>query len=102
MPGGPGTMQEVFTALCRCAYATPGHAYPIVFVGVAFWTGNGVWHTVKSQSAGRSFEPWLLLSDDVDGIVRHLDACATARDLPRIYDPVKELNNPFWHSQRSE
>lgn len=102
MPGGPGTMQEVFTAVCRCAYASPGHAYPIVFIGVAFWTANGVWHAVKTQAAGRAFEAWLLLTDDVDAIVRHLDACAVERGLPRVSDPQRELSNPFWHSQQAK
>jgi predicted Rossmann-fold nucleotide-binding protein len=97
-PGGPGTMQEVFQAACRCAYAPLGYEYPIIFFGVEYWKESGVWDIVRKQAQGRKYFDYLLLSDSVDEIMDHLVNCAEEKGLSRLED-ITQLDNPYWYSK---
>jgi predicted Rossmann-fold nucleotide-binding protein len=97
-PGGPGTMQEVFQAACRCAYAQEGREYPIVFYGVDYWRESGIWDIIYRQSQGRKYHNYLLLSDSIDEIMNHLVKCALEKDLTLI-DDFSKLDNPYWYSK---
>jgi predicted Rossmann-fold nucleotide-binding protein len=97
-PGGPGTMQEIFQAACINAYSREGYDYPMVFLGVQFWTDNGIWDLVCRQAAGRPYAKLLLLSDSVDEVMDHLLQCARMKGLRLIYD-ISELSNPYWYSR---
>lgn len=52
VPGGPGTLQEVFQDAAQNAYATFGHPSPMVFLCPEdhpdFWTANGVAGTLDA------------------------------------------------------
>jgi predicted Rossmann-fold nucleotide-binding protein len=100
-PGGPGTMQEVFQAACRCAYAPVGYEYPIIFYGVEYWKESGVWDIIQRQAKGRKYFDYLLLSDSVDEIMSHLVSCAQDKGLAMIED-FNELDNPYWYSKQEE
>jgi predicted Rossmann-fold nucleotide-binding protein len=100
-PGGPGTMQEVFQAACRCAYAPVGYEYPIIFYGVEYWKESGVWDIIQRQAKGRKYFDYLLLSDSVDEIMTHLVTCAQEKGLALIQD-FNELDNPYWYSKQEE
>ena len=97
-PGGPGTMQEVFQAACRCAYAPLGYEYPIIFFGVEYWKESGVWDIIQKQAKGRKYFDYLLLSDSVDEIMDHLVKCADEKGLSRLED-ITQLDNPYWYSK---
>lgn len=100
-PGGPGTMQEVFQAACRCAYAPPGYEYPIIFFGVEYWKESGVWDIIQKQSLGRKYHDYLLLSDSVDEIMEHLVQWAEEKGLALVED-FSQLDNPYWYSKLGE
>ena len=97
-PGGPGTMQEIFQAACINAYAKAGYEYPIVFLGVSFWTSNGMWDMVTRLAAGRDYAHLLLLSDSVDEVMDHLMRSARQKGL-HLMDDISELKNPYWYSR---
>lgn len=99
-PGGPGTLQELFTAVCQCAYAPAGAEYALVLLDVAHWTQSGLWAAVQAQGRGRAFGAQLLLTDSVDDAVAHLVYWARAKQLPLLVDPRRELCNPYWRTAR--
>eukprot|EP00604_Paraphysomonas_vestita_P003090 CAMPEP_0174818420 /NCGR_PEP_ID=MMETSP1107-20130205/1090_1 /TAXON_ID=36770 /ORGANISM="Paraphysomonas vestita, Strain GFlagA" /LENGTH=351 /DNA_ID=CAMNT_0016030227 /DNA_START=486 /DNA_END=1541 /DNA_ORIENTATION=+ len=100
-PGGPGTVQEIFQAACRCAYAQDGYEYPIVFYGIEYWTNSGIWDLIKRQSIGRKYHQYLLLSDSIEEIMDHLVKCAEEKGL-NLIDDFNQLDNPYWYSKHGE
>ena len=79
-PGSAGTIQEIFQDAAQNHYTTYGFASPMVFLGKSYWTEvKPVYPLLKQLAAGRDYERWLFISDDVDAIVAHLRAFASER-----------------------
>ena len=79
MPGGFGTMDELFEAL-TLAQTQKITSFPIVLFGTAYWSGLVEWVRTTMLADGKINEPdadRLILTDDVDEAVEFFDAVAT-------------------------
>ena len=79
MPGGFGTMDELFEAL-TLAQTQKITSFPIVLFGTAYWQGLIDWVRTTMLADGKINEPdadRLILTDDVDEAVEFFDAIAT-------------------------
>ena len=72
-PGGFGTMDELFEAL-TLVQTQKVAAFPVVLVGVSFWSGLVDWMGEQMLLGGKISESDLniLVSDDIDEISAHL------------------------------
>ena len=78
MPGGFGTMDELFEAL-TLAQTQKITSFPIVLFGTAYWKGLVDWVRTTMLADGKINEPdadRLILTDDVDEAVDFFDAVA--------------------------
>jgi len=84
-PGGFGTMDELFEAL-TLVQTQKVAAFPVVLVGVSFWSGLMDWMGDQMLGGGKIGEGDLdiLVSDDIDAISEHLASAPTRprRDTP--------------------
>ena len=79
MPGGAGTMQEVFQDACGNHYAAAGAARPMVFFGVDEWTGRLPAVPLLRRLAGsREYAELIVVTDDPAEVV---DAVGAARTI---------------------
>ena len=82
MPGGFGTLDELFEAL-TLSQTGKVTTFPIVLFGTAYWQGLVDWLRDTMLPDGK-INPadldLLLLTDDVDEAVEHFDAVASAPD----------------------
>ena len=79
MPGGFGTMDELFEAL-TLAQTQKITSFPIVLFGTQYWSGLIDWVRSTMLADGKINEPdadRLILTDDVDEAVEFFDAIAT-------------------------
>lgn len=76
VPGGPGTLQEVFQEAVQEHYGTLGCASPVVFVGRDFWTKEVPVYPLVKQLKDQGFYKNLDLSlvETTDELVAALDA----------------------------
>jgi uncharacterized protein (TIGR00730 family) len=77
-PGGFGTMDELFEALTLVQTQKVG-AFPVVLVGVSFWSGLLDWMRQQMLLGGKISDRDLniLVSDDIDEISAHLALAPT-------------------------
>ncbi len=69
LPGGGGTVQEVFQDACENYYADPSSVAPMVLVGREYWTDvMPAWPLLESLARGRSMETVVHLVDGVDEV----------------------------------
>ncbi len=74
-PGSGGTTQEIFQDACQNHYATFGEVSPMVFLGrERYTTETPLWDTINKLAEGRHYKDLMLLSDEVEEIVAHLQA----------------------------
>jgi hypothetical protein len=74
MPGGFGTMDELFEAL-TLVQTRKVTRFPVVLMGSDYWGGLLDWLKNTMAASGRVSEPDLdliYLTDDVDDAVRHI------------------------------
>ena len=74
LPGGFGTMDEVFEVLCMVQTGKVTN-FPIVLMGTEFWSGLVSW--IEEQLLGRGLispgdEKLFLVTDSVDEAVAHI------------------------------
>ena len=80
MPGGFGTLDELFEAL-TLSQTGKVTTFPIVLFGTAYWQGLVDWLRQTMLPDGKIKESdldLLLLTDDVDEAVAHFDAVASS------------------------
>ena len=85
MPGGFGTMDELFEAL-TLAQTQKITSFPIVLFGTAYWKGLVDWVRTTMLADGKINEPdadRLILTDDVDEAVEFFDAVAHRAERQR-------------------
>ena len=71
----------------------------MVFFGKQFWEDSGVWDVVVKQAQGRPYADLLLISDDVQEIMDHLQNCAMKKGYRLLDDHFSDLCNPYWYSR---
>ena len=78
MPGGAGTLQEVFQEAVQNHYLTQGFASPMVFVDRAFWSDEvQVFPLLKNMiQTGRYRHMAIALAEEPDEIIAALEGCA--------------------------
>jgi hypothetical protein len=92
MPGGFGTMDELFEALTLVQTGKVTR-FPVVLMGTAYWQGLIDWmrHTMAGgHKIGPTDLDLLIVTDDVDEAVRHILEADAARDT----DPVPVATDP--------
>ena len=78
MPGGAGTMQEVFQDACGNHYAEGGAARPMVFFGVDEWTDRLPAVPLLRRLAGsREYAELIVVTDDPAEVVAAVGAAPT-------------------------
>lgn len=78
MPGGAGTLQEVFQEAVQNHYLTQGFASPMVFVGKDFWEDEvGVFPLLKNMIENGHYRHMsIALVEEPDEIITALVGCA--------------------------
>ena len=83
LPGGFGTLDELFEAL-TLVQTRKVTRFPVVLLGVSFWSGLTDWLRDQMLSGGKIKEQDLdlmLVTDDIDEAVQHIrDCCSEAPD----------------------
>jgi uncharacterized protein (TIGR00730 family) len=83
LPGGLGTLDELFEALCLIQ-TQKIRSFPVILVGVAYWSGLVDWLRERVAAEGKidAFDLELLsVTDDLDAVVaRVLRAAAEQGD----------------------
>ena len=93
MPGGFGTMDELFEALTLIQTGKI-HDFPVVVMGKQFWSGmqQQLDTMVDRAMIDRSDLDLLLVTDDVEEAVAHIERCAVRRfKLHRRLRPIRVL-----------
>ncbi|MBP3222919.1 MAG: TIGR00730 family Rossman fold protein [Actinomycetaceae bacterium] len=78
MPGGFGTLDELFEAVCLVQTGKV-EKFPIVLFGVEFWSGLKQWIEERLLSEGlisEGDENLLILTDSVDEVINTIQSCA--------------------------
>jgi uncharacterized protein (TIGR00730 family) len=82
MPGGLGTLDELFEVLCL-VQTEKIRRYPVVLYGTAFWAGLVAWlreRVIADGLMSPADEDLFTVTDDLDEVVRICaDACALRR-----------------------
>lgn len=74
-PGSAGTIQEVFQDAAQNHYQSFGKASPMVFLDKQYWTeAKPVYPLLAQLAADRAYGPMIAAFDDVDSIVRFVEA----------------------------
>jgi predicted Rossmann-fold nucleotide-binding protein len=72
-PGSAGTIQEVFMDAAQNRYESYGVLSPMIFLGKKYWTETKpVYPLLRSLAQGCKYEPLVMISDDVDEIVKFI------------------------------
>ena len=80
LPGGGGTVQEVFQDACENDYADESSVAEMVLVGRAYWTETlPAWPLLRSLARGRTMEDRVHLVDHVDDAIELLGQAASSR-----------------------
>jgi uncharacterized protein (TIGR00730 family) len=96
MPGGFGTMDELFEALTLIQTGKI-HDFPVVVMGKEFWTGmqEQLDKMVDAGKIDRGDLDLLLVTDDVKEAVDHIERCTVNRfRLHRRLRPIRVLGEP--------
>ncbi len=83
LPGGLGTMDELFEALCLIQ-TEKIHSFPVILVGVAYWSGLVDWMRERMAGDGMIASgdlDLLLVTDDLDALVERVRRAATAQGV---------------------
>jgi uncharacterized protein (TIGR00730 family) len=83
LPGGYGTLDELFEALVLIQTGKAGH-FPVVLIGSDYWSGLFAWLRERALAEGRiSLEDFELMhvTDDPDAAVQIVGAAATRQGL---------------------
>ena len=74
-PGSAGTIQEIFMDAAQNHYVTFQLVSPMVFFGTDYWTQQKpVYPLLKSLAKGHRYDDLLTISDEVDAVVRFIEA----------------------------
>lgn len=71
LPGGLGTLDELFEALCLIQ-TQKIRSFPVILVGVSYWSGLVAWLRERAAAEGKIDErdiDLLFLTDDLDAVV---------------------------------
>ena len=81
VPGGAGTIQEIFQDAAQNHSLSYGFASPMVFLGRRYWTvEKPVYGLLTRLAEGHEYGPLISISDDVDEIVETLFAFGEGRE----------------------
>ncbi|HMB90152.1 MAG TPA: hypothetical protein VKP65_04850 [Rhodothermales bacterium] len=74
-PGSAGTIQEIFMDAAQNHYVTFQLVSPMVFFGTDYWTQQKpVYPLLKTLAKGHRYNDLLTMSDEVDEVVRFIEA----------------------------
>jgi predicted Rossmann-fold nucleotide-binding protein len=74
-PGSAGTIQEIFMDAAQNHYVTFKVVSPMVFFGMDYWTQEKpVYPLLKALAKGHIYDDLLTISDEVDEVVRFIEA----------------------------
>ncbi len=83
MPGGFGTFDELFEALCLIQ-TEKIRSFPVVLVGTAYWSGLVDWLRERAAGEGKidvADLDLLHLTDDLEEVVARVEAAAVAQGV---------------------
>ena len=83
LPGGYGTLDELFEALCLIQ-TEKIHSFPVILVGTAYWAGLVDWLRARVAGEGKiDMEDLDLmhLTDDLDDIVERVERAAVEQGV---------------------
>jgi uncharacterized protein (TIGR00730 family) len=83
LPGGYGTLDELFEALCLIQ-TEKIHSFPVILVGSAYWSGLVDW--LRAQAAGEGKIDvgdldLMHLTDDLDDVVERVERAAAEQGV---------------------
>jgi uncharacterized protein (TIGR00730 family) len=83
LPGGYGTLDELFEAL-TLIQTEKIHSFPVILVGSAYWSGLVEW--LRGQVVGEGKIDvgdldLMHLTDDLDDVVERVERAAAAQDV---------------------
>ena len=90
MPGGFGTLDELFEVM-TLVQTTKVPKAPIVLVGTAFWSGLIEWvksHLLANKLIGPHDLDLLVITDDLDVVMSHIERCCAEFADERDYAPA--------------
>jgi uncharacterized protein (TIGR00730 family) len=83
LPGGYGTLDELFEALCLIQ-TEKIHSFPVILVGTDYWAGLVDWLRARVAGEGK-IDAWNLdlmhLTDDLDDIVERVERAAAEQGV---------------------
>jgi uncharacterized protein (TIGR00730 family) len=83
LPGGYGTLDELFEALCLIQ-TEKIHSFPVILVGTAYWAGLVDWLRARVVGEGKIDADDLHLmhlTDDLDDLVERVDRAAVEQGV---------------------
>jgi uncharacterized protein (TIGR00730 family) len=83
LPGGYGTLDELFEALCLIQ-TQKIHSFPVILVGIAYWSGLADWLRARIADEGKiDMEDLDLMhvTDDLDDVVERVQRAAVEQGV---------------------
>ena len=83
LPGGYGTLDELFEALCLIQ-TEKIHSFPVILVGTAYWAGLVDWLRARVAGGGKIDAgdlDLMHLTDDLDDIVERVERAAAEQGV---------------------
>jgi uncharacterized protein (TIGR00730 family) len=83
LPGGYGTLDELFEALCLIQ-TEKIHSFPVILVGTAYWSGLVEWLRERVVGEGRidvADLDLMHLTDDLDDVVERVERAAAEQGV---------------------
>jgi uncharacterized protein (TIGR00730 family) len=83
LPGGYGTLDELFEALCLIQ-TEKIHSFPVILVGIAYWSGLVDWLRERVAGEGKidvEHLDLMHLTDDLDDVVERVQRAAVEQGV---------------------